>query len=237
MKILKNKTYNDLMLRLQKSESDLKKQIEKTDAIQLEFNDEIENYATKLVDEEMRNIKIQANLDDQTDYISSLNERVQKAESALSVLQETHSNVLNECERLYSENSKLESKLSRKGTGKKGSKKENFFIIEQPIDESQITKVEFEEFIDISEVNTLTDYIGYEFIATDKNDNKTKGIICEDKTFSECIVAFEKIDGFHGWTISQYDKTIPEKYHSSGFRALYIKHNDYYFKTFKIIKK
>ena len=193
MKILKNKTYNDLMLRLQKSESDLKKQIDKTDAVQLEFNN---------------------------------------LQTALSVLQETHSNVLNECERLYSENSKLESKLSRKGLGRKGDKKENVVI-----DESQITKVEFEEFIDISEVNTLTDYIGYEFIATDKNDNKTKGIICEDKTGSECIVAFEKIDGVHGWTISQYDKTIPEKYHSSGFRALYIKHNDYYFKTFKIIKK
>lgn len=193
MKILKNKTYNNLILRLKKSESDLKKQIEKTDAVQLEFNN---------------------------------------LQTALSVLQETHSNVLNECERLYSENSKLESKLSRKGLGRKGDKKENVVI-----DESQITKVEFEEFIDISEVNTLTDYIGYEFIATDKNDNKTKGIICEDKTGSECIVAFEKIDGFRGWTISQYDKTIPEKYHSSGFRALYIKHNYYYFKTFKIIKK
>ena len=117
MKILKNKTYNDLMLRLQKAESDLKKQIEKADAIQLEFNDEIENYATKLVDEEMRNIKIQANLDDQTDYISSLNERVQKAEAEMERLAEDN-------RLLFDEADELRTRLSRKGTGKKGSKKE-----------------------------------------------------------------------------------------------------------------
>ena len=73
MKILKNKTYNDLMLRLQKSESDLKKQIEKTDAVQLEFNKLQSIYRTD------------KNMSDKC--ISSLNERLQKAEAECKKIQ------------------------------------------------------------------------------------------------------------------------------------------------------
>ena len=122
MIILKNKTYKDLILKIRKLESDLKKQIEKANNIQKDFNDEIEKYATKLVDEEMRNIKIQANLDDQTDFISSLNERVQKAEDAYNKLDMAYdSQIKIACSKI----DELKQKLSRKGLGVKGKKKNN----------------------------------------------------------------------------------------------------------------
>lgn len=221
---------------------------EKTNVLQInkinELEEEVENYATKLVDYEIKNIKIQSNIDDQTDFISYLNERLQKSEAerdklqhSVKVLQETHANVLDECERLYSENSKLQSKLSRKGLGKKGRKKENV-IIEQPIDDSQITEVEFEEYIDISEVKTLTDYIGYEFIAISHRGENVKGLICEDLTYSECIIVFDKVKEFIGWPTNS-EKTIPEKYKNNNYRGLYTSHDHVlnYFKSFKIIKK
>ena len=106
MKILKNKTYKNLLLKIKVLEEDKIKLQKKCDLIQLKLNatnesftlqrDEIKNLKDK-------NIKIKANLDDQTDFVSSLNERVQKAEA---------------------ERDLLRIKLSRKGTGKKGSKKQ-----------------------------------------------------------------------------------------------------------------
>ena len=106
MKILKNKTYKNLLLKIKVLEEDKIKLQKKCDLIQLKLNatnesftlqrDEIKNLKDK-------NIKIKANLDDQTDFVSSLNERVQKAEA---------------------ERDLLRIKLSRKGTGTKGSKKQ-----------------------------------------------------------------------------------------------------------------
>ena len=125
MKVLKNKTYNDLILKIRKLESDLKKQIEKANNIQKDFNDEIEKYATKLVDEEMRNIKIQANLDDQTDFITSLNKRVQKAEAEAEKYFNKFHEQREDNRLLADERDELESKLSRKGLGVKGKKKNN----------------------------------------------------------------------------------------------------------------
>ena len=106
MKILKNKTYKNLLLKIKVLEEDKIKLQKKCDLIQLKLNatnesftlqrDEIKNLKDK-------NIKIKSNLDDQTDFVSSLNERVQKAEA---------------------ERDLLRIKLSRKGTGTKGSKKQ-----------------------------------------------------------------------------------------------------------------
>ena len=83
---------------------------EKTNVLQInkinELEDEVEKYGKKLVDYEMKNVVLQGNIDDQTDFISSLNERLQKAEA---------------------ERDKLQSKLSRKGLGKKGRKKNESF--------------------------------------------------------------------------------------------------------------
>ena len=110
MKILKNKTYNDLILRLKKSESDLKKQIEKTNEIQLEFNNLQSIY------------RIDKNMSDKN--IQSLNERLNKSEIDRAKLKEGFQRAITHNSKLMSEKLELESKLSRKGTGKKGSKKE-----------------------------------------------------------------------------------------------------------------
>ena len=127
MKILKNKTYKNLLLKIKVLEDDKIKLQKKCDLIQLKLNatnesftlqrDEIKNLKDK-------NIKIKANLDDQTDFVSSLNERVQKAENELQKQLNRYEKLFYAKDVLVEEISKLQSKLSRKGTGTKGSKKE-----------------------------------------------------------------------------------------------------------------
>ena len=128
MKILKNKTYKNLLLKIKVLEEDKIKLQKKCDLIQLKLNatnesftlqrDEIKNLKDK-------NIKIKANLDDQTDFVSSLNERVQKAEAKIEEYRVLNTKIEFKNKDLIAENVKLKSKLSRKGTGTKGSKKDN----------------------------------------------------------------------------------------------------------------
>ena len=128
MKILKNKTYKNLLLKIKVLEEDKIKLQKKCDLIQLKLNatnesftlqrDEIKNLKDK-------NIKIKANLDNQTDFVSSLNERVQKAENELQKQLNRYEKLFYAKDVLVEEISKLQSKLSRKGTGVKGSKKDN----------------------------------------------------------------------------------------------------------------
>ena len=127
MKILKNKTYKNLLLKIKVLEEDKIKLQKKCDLIQLKLNatnesftlqrDEIKNLKDK-------NIKIKANLDDQTDFISSLNERVQKAEAKIEEYRVLNTKFEFKNKDLIAENVELKSKLSRKGTGTKGSKKQ-----------------------------------------------------------------------------------------------------------------
>ena len=127
MKILKNKTYKNLLLKIKVLEEDKIKLQKKCDLIQLKLNatnesftlqrDEIKNLKDK-------NIKIKANLDDQTDFVSSLNERVQKAEAKIEEYRVLNTKIELKNKDLFAENLELKSKLSRKGTGKKGSKKQ-----------------------------------------------------------------------------------------------------------------
>lgn len=86
MKILKNKTYKDLLLKIEVLESDKVKLQKKCDEIQNELN--------------------------------TLEQRLRIKSDNLT--RERCSNIL-----LMSEIGELKSKLSRKGLGKKGSKKEN----------------------------------------------------------------------------------------------------------------
>ena len=90
MKILKNKTYKDLLLKIDVLESDKVKLQKKCDEIQNELN----------MSEQRSRIKI-----------DNLNERLKNSQTQ---------NIS-----LRSEIDELKSKLSRKGLGKKGSKKEN----------------------------------------------------------------------------------------------------------------
>ena len=126
MKILKNKTYKNLLLKIDVLESDKVKLQKKCDEIQIKLdsaNDVYEIQRNVITELKNEKIKIQANLDDQTDYISSLNERLQNSET-----QAKNTLILFEASKkqnilLRSEIDELQSKLSRKGLGKKGSKK------------------------------------------------------------------------------------------------------------------
>lgn len=114
MKVLKNKTYKDLMLKLEKSESDLKKQIEKTNNVQCILNLERSTNEENVEELEEKDV-----------FINALNERVQKAEASYEKLKELFGKSISENAKLMSEKLELESKLSRKGLGVKGKKKNN----------------------------------------------------------------------------------------------------------------
>lgn len=114
MKILKNKTYKDLLLKIDVLESDKVKLQKKCDEIQNELNLSEQN-----------SIILSDNLKNKTDYISSLNERLQKAEAERDTFKrgfESSQEALTiACDKVV----KLQQKLSRKGLGTKGSKKGN----------------------------------------------------------------------------------------------------------------
>ena len=221
MKILKNKTYKNLLLKIKVLEEDKIKLQKKCDLIQLKLNatnesftlqrDEIKNLKDK-------NIKIKANLDDQTDFVSSLNERVQKAEAKIEEYRVLNTKIEFKNKDLIAENVELKSKLSRKGTGKKGSKKEDF--IEQHIDESKITEVEFEKqkYVEITSVEQLEQYIGFPFKAELQVDDRkdvvngliTKHHACFVLNFNSELVGWEndyeeQSEYKKGWSVFDED--------------------------------
>lgn len=115
MKILKNKTYKDLLLKIDVLESDKVKLQKKCDEIQNELNLS-----------EQTSIILSDNLKNKTDYISSLNERLQKAESERDNYKTSYYIIKHlENDKLKKDILELQSKLSRKGLGTKGSKKGN----------------------------------------------------------------------------------------------------------------
>ena len=184
---------------------------------------EIDAYATKISEYELENIKIKANLDDQADFISSLNERVQKAEAerdklkhSNKVLQETHANVLDECERLYSENSKLNSKLSRKGTGVKGSKKKEV-VFNNDSDESCITEVEFEEqkYVEITRTAQLEQYVGYKFECVLELEDEF--VTFSGKLISHGNVFILAFNGTTGWELSESERILADNTYNKGW--------------------
>lgn len=104
MKILKNKTYKDLLLKIDVLESDKVKLQKKCDEIQNELN----------MLEQRSRIKI-----------DNLNERLQKAESERDNYKTSYYEERIENDKLKKDILELQSKLSRKGLGTKGSKKGN----------------------------------------------------------------------------------------------------------------
>ena len=113
MKILKNKTYKNLLLKIEVLESDKERLIKKCDSQQIDFIGLSGRF------------ELQRNqIKDQTDFISSLNERVQKAEAKIEEYRVLNTKIEFKNKDLIAENVELKSKLSRKGTGTKGSKKQ-----------------------------------------------------------------------------------------------------------------
>ena len=113
MKILKNKTYNQLLLKIKFLEENEQRLLKKCDFQQMDFNGLSGRF--ELQRDEIKN---------QKDFIISLNERVQKAEAERDKFKKISQSAISENSKLMSENLELESKLSRKGLGKKGLKKQ-----------------------------------------------------------------------------------------------------------------
>lgn len=114
MIILKNKTYNQLLKTIEILITDKKKLSDKCDRIQIELNESNDDKKYLIKENKEQDV-----------FISSLNERVQKAEASYEKLKELFGKSISENAKLMSEKLELESKLSRKGLGVKGKKKEN----------------------------------------------------------------------------------------------------------------
>ena len=171
MKILSKKTYNNLTLQLKKSESDLKKQQDKADTIQIELN----NTIIELNQCKQKLMKKETELEQQIEFISALNGRVVAAEVS--------------SEKSLQKILELESKLCRKGTGTKGSKKvynicscdtERLDTNIEPNDDLASTKPRY---VYITSEEQLRNYIGKKFECTLKYD------IYEDKISGEIILS------------------------------------------------
>lgn len=165
---------------------------EKTNVLQINKINELEEENNKTLD---RLQEAHDYLDDKIVFINALNGRLQKAEA---------------------ERDKLQSKLSRKGLGKKGRKKENV-IFEQPIDDSQITEVEFEEqkYVDITSTEQLEQYIGckFECVLAEEDEFITFSgkLISNGKVF---ILAF---NGTSGWKLSKLEKELADNLYNKGW--------------------
>ena len=167
MKILKNKTYNELTLKLKKSENDLQKQKDKADTIQLELN----NTIIELNQCKQKLMKKETDLEQQREFISSLNGRVQSAEVSFD---KSLQKIL-----------ELESKLCRKGTGVKGSKKLDKSCssrCDRNIDPNDDLGSTEPRYVNITREEQLEQYIGNKFECTLKVDGK------EDKISGDVVL-------------------------------------------------
>ena len=113
MIILKNKTYNQLLKTIEILITDKKKLSDKCDRIQNELNQSNDD----------RKYLIKENKE-QDVFISSLNERVQKAEAEAEKYFYKFHEQREDNRLLADERDELLSKLSRKGLGVKGKKKQ-----------------------------------------------------------------------------------------------------------------
>ena len=114
MKILKNKTYNQVLKTIEILITDKKKLSDNCDRIQIELNES--NADRKYLIKENK---------EQDVFISSLNERLQKAEAEAEKYFNKFHEQREDNRLLADERDELLSKLSRKGLGVKGKKKNN----------------------------------------------------------------------------------------------------------------
>ena len=162
MKILKNKTYKNLLLKIEVLESDKERLIKKCDFQQMDFNglsgrfelqrDEIKS----LID---KNIKLQKKCDEiQNEFnLSEQRSRIKFDNLNEKLNDSREQNIL-----LADERDELQSKLSRKGLGKKGRKKDD--VVEQ------------QKYVEITSSEQLKKYDGFKFEA-DINSTKINGIV------------------------------------------------------------
>lgn len=113
MIILKNKTYNQLLKTIEILITDKKKLSDKCDRIQIELNESNDDKKYLIKENKEQDV-----------FISSLNERLQKEESEKTKFKSLFDKAITENAKLMSEKLELESKLSRKGLGVKGKKKQ-----------------------------------------------------------------------------------------------------------------
>lgn len=181
-----------------------------------ELEDEVKKYGKKLFDYEMKNVALQDELEDKVVFINALNERLQKAEA---------------------ERDKLQSKLSRKGLGKKGRKKKEQHIgggeyfannpdntisigidlAKENSDFSHITEVEFEEqkYVDITSTEQLKQYVGYKFECVLTYEGCY--ITCSGKLISNGKVFILAFNGSNGWELSKLEKELADNLYNKGW--------------------
>lgn len=196
-------------------------------------------------------------------FISSLNERVQKAEAEIEKYRERNAQIIFENTGLFKSNTELEEqlneekeqnmllvdelkelrlKLSRKGTGTKGSKK----ILDISCDLSS-RKDQSVTYIQILGDEDMSQYYGCEFIAFTHDKQTVTGYIFEDSGVKVndnfmLVTRQEDINGHIGFTIVNGCfgiKYIPDEFVDNGYFCQYATHSTLHilFQSFSIVKR
>lgn len=180
--------------------------------------------------------------EDNKEFISSLNERVQKAEAEVRKQLNRYEKLFNAKDVLVEEMGKLQSKLSRKGTGTKGSKK--IFDIGCDLASRKDQSVTY---IPILGDEDMSKYYGCEFAAMTHGKKLVTGYIFEDSGVKVnnsfmLVTRQEYIYGHIGFTL--FDgcfgvKYIPNEFIDNGYFCHYANHSTLHilFQSFSIVKR
>lgn len=185
--------------------------------------------------------------EDNKEFISSLNERVQKAEAEVRKQLNRYEKLFNAKDVLVEEMGKLQSKLSRKGTGTKGSKKILDISCDLASGEDQSVIHRPVTYIQVLGDEDMSKYYGCEFIAFTHDKQTVTGYIFEDSGVKVndnfmLVTRQEDINGHIGFTIVNGCfgiKYIPDEFVDNGYFCQYATHSTLHilFQSFSIVKR
>lgn len=202
--------------------------------------DEKNKQIKELEDEKTKNIQLQSNIDDQKLFISSLNERVQRAEADAEEYFKRWNELKEDNRLLADQRDELETRLSRKGLGKKGTKKNVYYC--DFGSGKDITVSEIIEAIDISSIDDMSDYYGCEFIAKTQTDEEISGFVFKanvPESRGVFLLVSKSFDYY--WYVKNGDedaKYVSEEFLDAGYYAFFSSLLDCRnYKQFNIIKR
>lgn len=179
--------------------------------------------------------------EDNKDFISSLNERVQKAEVENEKLQDKINEEKEQNMLLVDELKELRLKLSRKGTGTKGSKKILDISFDLASGEDQSVT-----YIQILGDEDMSQYYGCEFLAFTHENQMVTGYIFEDsgiKVYDNfLLITKQLIDNTCGFNVSKFCMSIdniPKEFIDNGYFGYYVVNSSLriLFQSFSIVKR
>jgi hypothetical protein len=175
---------------------------------------------------------------DQKLFIESLNARVQKAEAELEDIKWRFEDEKMQNTILVDDLKELQDKLSRKGLGKKGTKKLQIYC---DLASGKDT-ISYMQYIDISQIDDMSEYYGCEFQAVTQNDEVVNGFVFKANVpESHCVFLLISQSFKYYWLARKEDddaQYIAEEFLDNGYYGQFSSILDCKgYKSFKIIKR